>query len=378
MTQAPRDAVAVLTGFGRALRGAGVAATPDRVHAMVDAVDALGGMAEPAGVYWAGRLTTCASPDDLLRYDAAFDAYFCDRRELAGLRRPRPPLVRAVALPGEPDRPPAAGDDDASAELVATASALEVLRRRDLATLDGADRALARRLVASLRVDGPTRSSRRRRPAARGGVDPGRTVRAMLRRGGEPARLECRDRTERPRRLVLLLDVSGSMAPYADWMLLFAHAAVRARPGTEVFTLGTRLTRVSRELRGREPEQALRAAGAAVPDWSGGTRLGEELAEFLRRYGRRGTARGAVVVVASDGWERGDPSLLGEQMAWLARLARTVVWVNPHRARPGFTPATAGMQAALPHVDHLVAGHSVAALDELAQLLCTPGGGRRA
>jgi uncharacterized protein with von Willebrand factor type A (vWA) domain len=170
---------------------------------------------------------------------------------------------------------------------------------------------------------------------------------------------------------VFLLDVSGSMAPYADALLRFAHVAVRRRTGTEVFTLGTRLTRVSRELRRRDADLALSAVARTVPDWSGGTRLGELLRAFLDRWGQRGTARGAVVVVASDGWERGDPQVLGEQMARLHRLAHRVVWVNPHRGKPGFAPLTAGLLAALPHVDDFVSGHSLAAYEELAIVLST-------
>jgi uncharacterized protein with von Willebrand factor type A (vWA) domain len=160
------------------------------------------------------------------------------------------------------------------------------------------------------------------------------------------------------------------MAPYADAMLRFAHAASRRRVArTEVFTIGTRLTRVSQQLRHRDPDRAMAAVADEVPDWSGGTRLGLQLGEFVGRWGQRGMARGAVVVIASDGWERGDATLLGEQMARLHRLAHKVVWVNPHRARPEFEPLTAGMAVALPHIDSFVAGHSVAALEELAGVI---------
>jgi uncharacterized protein with von Willebrand factor type A (vWA) domain len=169
---------------------------------------------------------------------------------------------------------------------------------------------------------------------------------------------------------VLLLDVSGSMSPYADVLLRFAHAAVRVAPAsTEVFTFSTRLTRITRQLRLRDPQQALAAAGSAIPDWSGGTRLGESLQAFLDLWGQRGTARRAVVVVASDGWERGDAALLGEQMARLTRLAYRVVWVNPHRGKDGFAPVTVGMTAALPYVDELLAGHTLDALHTLADVI---------
>jgi uncharacterized protein with von Willebrand factor type A (vWA) domain len=160
------------------------------------------------------------------------------------------------------------------------------------------------------------------------------------------------------------------MSPYADVLLRFAHAAVRVSPtATEAFTIGTRLTRITRQLRQRDAEDALAAASRAIPDWSGGTRIGESLQAFLDLWGQRGTARRAVVVIASDGWERGDATLLGEQMARLARLAHHVVWVNPHRGKAGFAPVTAGMSAALPHVDELVAGHTLDALHNLAEVI---------
>jgi hypothetical protein len=169
--------------------------------------------------------------------------------------------------------------------------------------------------------------------------------------------------------LVLVVDVSGSMQPYADPLLRFAHAALRRRPGTEVFTVGTRLTRVTRELRSPDPSTALVAVSRAVTDWSGGTRLGDLLKAFLDRWGQRGMARGAVVTIASDGWERGDSALLGQQMARLHRLAYRVVWANPHRGQPGYVPMTGGMVAALPHVDCFVDGHTVAALERLARVI---------
>jgi uncharacterized protein with von Willebrand factor type A (vWA) domain len=363
-----------LVGFARVLRAAGVPASPDRVHQTVTAVGHLD-VCRRDDVYWAGRLTLCAGPDDLDRYDRAFTAYF------GGLTAPQmrtvPPaqVLRPVAVPGT-ERP--AGDGADPEELpAATASEVEVLRHRDLAGLSPAEREVVRRLIGLLDPVGETRVSRRHRPAYRGTVDPGRTVRTMLRRGGEPVRLERRARRVRPRRLVLLVDVSGSMQPYADPYLRFAHAAARRRPGTEVFTIGTRLTRITREMRSRDPSTALLAVSAAVPDWSGGTRLGELLKAFLDRWGQRGVARGAVVVVASDGWERGDATQLGDQMARLARLAHRVVWVNPHRGMPGYAPMTAGMLAALPSVDDFVDGHTFDALQRLAGLLAASRGGNR-
>jgi uncharacterized protein len=361
--------VGTLVGFARTLRAAGVDAGPDRVQAMVSALAELDA-ASRSDTYWAGRLTLCSGPDDLERYDRAFAAWFggdepARLRPITVVRVPREVAVPAPAVGGADE----AGDPSRAA----TASDQEVLRHRDVARLTGPERVELRRMLALLRGPAPTRLSRRLRPANRGRLDQHRTVRAMLERGGEPARLRRHHRTQRPRRLVLLIDVSGSMAPYADTLLRFAHAATTRRAGTEVFTLGTRLTRVTRELADRSPDGALAAVSAAVADWSGGTRLGADLKEFLDRYGQRGTARGAVVVVASDGWERGDTAQLAEQMARLRRLARRVVWVNPHKARPGYEPLTAGMAAALPHVDDFVAGHSFAAYEELATLLSGPG-----
>ena len=366
------DLTSTLVGFARVLRAAGVAATPDRVHGTVAAVGHLD-VARRDDVYWAGRLTLCSDPDDIERYDRAFDAWFGGR--LAPPARVVPPVqvVRPVAVPGADGPPPGEGQDGLPA---ATASEVEVLRHRDLAALSGAERETVRRLIAALHPVGETRVSRRHRERPHGGPDAGRTVRAMLARGGEPVRLVHRVHRVRPRRLVLLVDVSGSMQPYADPYLRFAHAAARRRTGTEVFTVGTRLTRVTREMRRRDPSAALLAVSRAVPDWSGGTRLGELLKSFLDRWGQRGVARGAVVVVASDGWERGDAALLGAQMQRLARLAHRVVWVNPHRGRPGYAPATAGMAAALPHVTDFVDGHSFDALARLAGLLS--GAGHRA
>ena len=359
------DGAPTLVGFARTLRAAGVDATPDRVHQTVLATRHLDPARRP-DLYWAGRLTLCSGPDDLDRYDRAFAAYF-GGAEAPPLRRVPPvQVVRPVAIPGS-ER--GAGTSDPQETPAATASELEVLRHRDLAALTAAEREVVRALIAAIDPVGETRISRRYRRSHRGSLDPRRTVRTMLRRGGEPVRLERRARRPRPRRLVLLLDVSGSMQPYADSFLRFAHAAARARPGTEVFTVGTRLTRVTREMRGRDPSAALLAVSGSVPDWSGGTRLGELLKAFLDRWGQRGLARGAVVLVASDGWERGDATLLGEQMRRLARLAHRVVWANPHRGKPGYAPMTAGMQAALPWIDDFVDGHSLAALQRLAAVL---------
>jgi uncharacterized protein with von Willebrand factor type A (vWA) domain len=360
------EVLTVLTGFARALRAAGVAADRTRLATSVEALTHV----DPANaddVYWATRLTLCSEPDDLPVFDEVFAAWFRGRRPApvgTADRSRTATTLRTTTTSG-------VGDAEPDAEALRTAaSETEVLRHRDVAALTADERDEVNRMIALLRPHVARRPVLRRAPHHRGSIDVARTVRQMLRDGGEPGAIRRRARRRRPRRLVLLLDVSGSMSPYADVLLRFAHAAVRVAPSsTEVFTVGTRLTRVTRQLRQRDADLALRAAGEAIPDWSGGTRLGESLRAFLDLWGQRGAARGAIVVLASDGWERGDASLLGEQLARLQRLARLVIWVNPHKGKSGFAPVTAGMLAALPHIDELVAGHSFDALHAVAEVI---------
>lgn len=363
------DPVVMMTGFARALRANGVAADPTRLATVLDALTQIDTL-DAEQVYWAGRVCLCAEPDDLPRYDAVFDAWFRGRLPpMPGPKAQGPPaqVLQLRPIGSDTQGEDAETDED---ELRTAASESEVLRSRDVAGLSEAERDEINRLIALLAPRVGTRRTRRTRPGGRDRVDVSRTVRAMLRDGGEPATLARLRPRIKPRRLVLLLDVSGSMSPYADVLLRFAHAAVRVAPATtEVFTVSTRLTRITRQLRLRDPEQALRAAGGAIPDWSGGTRLGDSLRAFLDLWGQRGTARRAVVVLASDGWERGDAGLLGEQTARLQRLAHQLIWVNPHRGKEGFAPATAGMSAALPHLDELVAGHNLDALHRLADVI---------
>jgi uncharacterized protein len=356
------DVTEALLGFVRTLRHAGLDAGAQRTQTMLAAVDALGASGVGAA-YWAGRLALCGEPDDLPIYDAAFVAYFGGP---VPRRQPALPISRPAAIVAGTST----GDGEGGGAVGLAASPVEVLRQRDIAALSTAEREEVRRLVALLAPGTAPRRSRRYRPARAGVPDRPRTVRRMLRRGGEPAALARRTRRVKPRRLVLLLDVSGSMAPYADALLRFGHAAVRRHPTlTEVFTVGTRLTRVTRALRHRDPDAAVREAGSTIPDWHGGTRLAESLKAFLDRWGQRGTARGAVVVLCSDGWERGDPAALGGQVARLSRLAYRLVWVNPHRGKPGYAPLAAGMAAVLPYLDDFVAGHSLAALADLVGVI---------
>lgn len=364
MTREPDE---VLLGFARALRAAGVAVTPDRSRGFLEAV-ALVGVDDPRATYVAGRATLCGGPDDLARFDPVFEAWFGSRD---GLPRPRPPQPAAPYATDLPETDGGAGGEEGDAEVVrARASDVEVLRHRDVATLTPAERQRLATLFATLRPRAPLRRTARHRAWHRGEVDASRTLRASLRRMGEPAEIAWRRRGSRPRRVVLLVDVSGSMSGYADALLRLAHRFTQAAPGVvETFTLGTRLTHLTRALRLRDPERALVAAGRTVPDWSGGTRLGETLRSFLDRWGQRGTARGAVVVVFSDGWERGDPADLAAQVARLRRIAHRVVWVNPHRGKDGYEPVQRGVLAVLPHVDDFVAGHSLATYAELVEVV---------
>ncbi|WP_370617928.1 vWA domain-containing protein [Mumia sp. Pv 4-285] len=355
--------VAIFIGFAKALREAGTGVTADRTQAFLEAVSVLG-PDRRSDVYWAGRATLCAEPDDVVTYDKVFAAWFSpEEPRLRTRTQPSPQVVVQAGLEDADEGGTGSGDDQ---QVAMVASRTETLRHRDVASLSASERAAVARMFDGLDVSVPLRRSPRRTPHRRGDLDPTRTLRDQLRRAGEPGPLRFRAPRRRPRRVVLLVDVSGSMSAYADSLLRLAHRLVSASPRqVEVFTLGTRLTRVTAAMRLRDAEDALTAAGAAVPDWSGGTRLGEVLRAFVDRWGQRGMARGAVVVVASDGWERGDPVLLGEQVQRLQRLAYRVLWANPHRGRPGYAPVQGGIAAVHPHLDALVAGHSLAAFQAL-------------
>lgn len=356
----------ILLAFARALRAGGVPVTQDRAHDFLEAAARLGAD-DPGAVRIAGRATLCAGPDDLARFDQVFEAFFNDRD---GLPRPRP-VARVDPTPTQLPLDDAQGEGLESADEVirAAASSTEMLRHRDVASLDATEKQRLAAMFATLRPRPPLRRTARHRPWHRGGIDASRTLRSSLRRMGEPAEIAWRRRARKPRRVVLLVDVSGSMSSYADALLRLAHRLTEGIGNVETFTIGTRVTHVTRAMRIRDPERALVAAGDTVPDWSGGTRLGETLRFFLDRWGQRGMARGAVVVVFSDGWERGDASVLAEQMARLSRIAHRVVWVNPHRGKDGYEAVQTGVIAALPYCHDFVAGHSLATYADLVEVL---------
>jgi uncharacterized protein with von Willebrand factor type A (vWA) domain len=366
-----RGADEVLLGFARALRASGVPVTQDRTHLFLAAVAELG-VGDQRSTYAAGRATLCGGPDDLARYDQVFEGYFNPRDGLPRSRPATPGRETHSDLPA--DEGEGEGEGDAPDEVVrARASATEVLRHRDVATMTAGEKQRLAGMFATLRPRPPVRRTARHQRWHRGELDAPRTLRASLRRMGEPGDVAWRRRGIRPRRVVLLIDVSGSMSGYADALLRLAHRFTQGVPGgrgvVETFTLGTRLTHVTRAMRLRDPDRALVAAGETVPDWSGGTRLGETLRMFLDRWGQRGLARGAVVVVFSDGWERGGSEQLAAQMARLRRIAHRVIWVNPHRGKAGYEPVQQGVLAVLPHVDDFVAGHSLATFSELTELV---------
>jgi uncharacterized protein with von Willebrand factor type A (vWA) domain len=354
----------ILLGFTRALRAAGVAVTADRERTYLAAVAEVG-LDDQAASFHAGRATLCGSPADLERHDLVYAAWFGLLQGTPGAGAPPSPPTLSADLTGEGDTGGEAQQDPLSAR----ASRAEVLRHRDVASLTPREKATLAAMFGRLRPPVPRRRTHRLLPARRGAVDPRRTLRAVLANLGEPGLIAHRARGTRPRRVVLLIDVSGSMQAYADSLLRLAHTWCRGAGQVEVFTVGTRLTNVTRPLHLRDPDRALAAAGDVIADWSGGTRLAEGIKAFLDRFGRRGMARGAVVVIVSDGWERGDTALLGEQMRRLRALAHRVVWANPHRGHTAYQPIQGGIVAALPHIDDFVAGHSLAAFAELTEVV---------
>ena len=363
LVDGPRLAVAL----GRALRAAGVAAGPERAARFARSLGLLAPL-DGRRVYWAGRLAFVSCRDELEAYDRVFAGIFGGEADPAGPRgQPGGPRVptRSPESPGPSGgsapllAAPATGAATGGGRpaVLAAASAVERLGARQFEALTAEERARLRRLALAP----PLRRSRRTRRAAHGRrIDLRTTLRRSLRTGGEPVRLTRRRRRVRPRRVVLLCDISGSMEPYSRAFLALLQGAV-ASGGAEAFVFATRLTRLTRALAGTDADRAIARAAALPPDWSGGTRIAAALRAFTDRYGRRGMARGAVVAILSDGWERGDPADLGRELERLARLAHRIVWINPRATAPGFAPLAGGMAAAMPHLDVLVPGDDLEA-----------------
>ena len=368
MTNTPAEKIAVT--FARVLRGAGLRVPLGSVLTFVDALGQVG-IDNRDQVYWAGRATLVRKPEDLELYDRSY-AVFWLAAGAGGGDATAETLQITLAVDDDSDDDSGEGSTEANDDptLVLRFSPMEVLRNKDFAQYTSDELRLAQDLMTQLRFIGPPRQSFRYSPA-RGGRRPDlqATVRASLRAGGEPIRRHWREPGQRLRRLVLLLDISGSMEPYARAMLRFLHAAVSGRQRVEAFAIGTRLTRMTKELHSRDPDTALAAASQRVHDWSGGTRLGDCLRVFNDQWGVRGMARGAIVVILSDGWDRGDPQVLADQMQRLQRISYQTVWVNPLKVTPGYAPLARGMAAALPFIDDFVEGHSLVAMHELARVI---------
>ena len=359
----------IAVSFGRILRGLGLEVPVSRVTSFIEALGLLG-IHERDSVYWAGRATLISDPEEVGAYNRAFEVFWEQKRP-SGIEVELPPISVSLAVDTEDGTGdiPDASDDHAGPTLQLRYSPTETLREKDFAECSDRELDELRRLMSGLRFASSLRPSRRRLPSKYQTRTPDmrRTLRSALAMGGEPIVRKFLQKDRRPRRLVLLIDVSGSMEPYARALIRFAHATVVGRTRVEAFAIGTRLTRITRELSSRDPDAALRAASQAVNDWSGGTRLGATLREFNDLWGLRGMARGAIVVFLSDGWDRGEPEMLGEQMQRLHRVSHRQVWVNPLKHTPGYAPLARGMAAALPHTDDFIEGHSFESLERLAE-----------
>ena len=362
----------IAVGFCRVLRGVGL---PTPLGSVLLFVEALGrtGVESRDAVYWSARATLVRRPEDFSLFDRAFSVFWTQRHEL----EPTDDEIQYVTLlvdtdgdEGSDDKGEADSLDDDSIAL--RFSAVETLRHKDFARYTPSELSEAQDLMSRLRLAGSPRESFRFVKGSSSRPDLRRTVRASLATGGEPIRRHWLEPDQRLRRLVLLLDVSGSMEPYSRALVRFVQAAVAGRQKVEAFAIGTRLTRVTRELSHRDPDRALARAAERVADWSGGTRLGDSLRRFNDEWGVRGMARGAIVVILSDGWDRGDTDVLAAEMQRLHRVSFRTIWVNPLKVTPGYAPLARGMAAALPHVDHFVEGHSIDAMERLARVVSAP------
>ncbi|HYW28489.1 MAG TPA: VWA domain-containing protein [Gaiellales bacterium] len=379
----PGDAVTrKLVTFGRILREAGMEVGPGRAQDALRGLD-LVDLADREQVYHALRCTLVSRHDHLPLFDAAFQAFWeGSPRAAEGLSPPGAVLPPTSAAQGSEPEDGVGDEPDEDDELFGISAAdHEVLRHRDFAQMSADELRRVRRLMDELAELHPVRRSRRLEPAHSGGVlDQRRTLRQAMRSDGIPLDRQWRRPKWVPRKLVVLVDVSGSMEPYARALIMFLQA-LSAREGAaryvEAFAFGTRLTRLTPHLAGRDPDVALARASMALSDWGGGTRIGESLAAYNRVYGRRGLTRGAVVVIASDGWERGDLSVLDRQLDTISRQADTLMWVNPLKGHEGFEPLAGGMQIALRHVDDFLEGHNLAALEALGIALRRLHPGRR-
>jgi uncharacterized protein len=370
-----------LVGFGRLLRTRGLPVGTGRILSFCRAVAILDPITTE-NLYWAAQSTLISSKQHLDIFERCFDLYFGSSPDDEAEAQPASDVSEAPAASEEeiPEELELAGrgwhlaetDEDPEGEMAIgiIAGSTEVLRNKSFEELTDEERAAAAALIRRLAVTLPRKRDRRLRPSSKGSrFDLRRTLRYSLRTQGEPFHRAWRQQRSRMRPLVLILDVSGSMSPYSRALMQFGFAAMAVGQRVEVFCFGTRLTRVTRTLRTKDPDRAMKDIAGIVRDWEGGTRIGDSLHELLGRYGQHGFLRGAVVVLCSDGLERGDPDALAAEMSRLARLAHKVVWVNPLKGSPLYQPLARGMSAALPHVDVFLPGHNVASLEALGSVL---------
>jgi uncharacterized protein with von Willebrand factor type A (vWA) domain len=351
--------------FGRVLREAGLEVGPGRLADALTGLDQVD-LERQDDVYWTLRQTLVSRADDLEPFDRAFRAWFLRAPVEPIARTPQVQSVRMLGKAAEGEEGADASGEDAKAGW----SAEELLRTKDFAEMTSEEFNRIAALISELARERPQRRSRRLRPHHRGReLDLRRLVRASLATGGDPAERKFRRRLDLPRKVVAICDVSGSMEAYSRALILFLHALVGSGKGVEAFAFGTRLTRLTADLSGRDPEHALEEATKRVADWSGGTRIGLSLKAFNDEWGRRALTRGAVVLIASDGWEREDAAQVGLEMARLTRQAYAVIWVNPLKGHPDYQPLAGGMRAALPFIDRFLPGQNLADLEELAGAL---------
>ncbi len=365
--------IGMLVGFGDELRDAGVPVGSGDVLTYCAAM-ALLDPGDVLDLYWAGRTSLVTRRDHIPTYDRVFRTYFLDQPAkpkgpaLAILKQS---LIENQSVIEVPAAEPARPGKEEEARLGLMASDIEIWRNKAFAACTDEELAALRRIMNQVKVIPPRRRSRRTTQSRSGSrPDLRRTVRTTMRTHGEPSELFWRQRRLKTRPLVLILDVSGSMADYSRNLLQFAYSTRRAATKVEVFCFGTRLTRITRALERRRPDDALDQAAKSVFDWEGGTRIGESIDTFVRQWGRRGMSRGAIVVICSDGLDRGDPAVLAAAMERLSRLCHKVVWMNPHKGNdPEFKLTTLGMMVAEPYIDLLLSGHDLASLEELAERL---------
>ena len=370
-TSSPAHKMAV--AFARILRGAGIDVPLDSVIVFVSALSKVG-LENRDDVYWAAYATLIRRHEDSQIFDRAF-AIFWDQLiavDTATYEQQTESVTLLIdSEDTNNDESNAAPVNEDENTIALRFSSIETLREKDFAAYSETELREAEQFMSSLKLAGPPKRSLRLQKANRKGSrhDIRRTMRAALQNDGEPIERYWREPSTKLRRLVVLLDISGSMEPYARALLLFMHAAVVGRQRVDAFTLGTRLTRITRELTNRDPDRALARTSAQVSDWSGGTRLGECLQNFNDNWGVGSLARGSIFVILSDGWDRGEPQVLAEQMLRLQRVAFRVIWVNPLKVSPGYAPLARGMAAAMPYIDDFVEGHSLEALRELTAVI---------